>query len=600
MYPEKVDQIYDSDTTENTSDSADQESKRSEYHQQIEELYMAMHIDTAEEGAYFVEELKKSEGMVVYALSDPDHYETLLLALNFLEKLDQLAYWEPSISKELEESRVRILVDSAEALKRYAADDKDMAGVHALNFGETRIFSENTEEAGVALEILKAGAASGDPYSTLHSIHRIMSEPNIQFYDPGFRPVSLKLAEIVKTNTNYVKALIEDDSLLKRKLGIGICLDCAELGGENWTDTILKGHEAEALEYVLDRVRFERRVPEWYTKTIGSYFSQENTPDGISAKFDDFLNSLLMDQDLLGKGLEYFSECIVLEDPDSSFFGHYVINKYLENFQLGDMTDKYLTSWIQGCEGGMLSHIISLNLKHIYGLEKASEGITGRLTKEFGIHHFGRYPAEILLAQDMQYEKKDTPYGVMLLAGADHNGTFYQHSHVYANVYEHLKFFSEKLRTPYAFRVYEENSRKGILRRLKKVTDTYGEMSFAILGAHGDRFSMEFGLPGSEGNVHSGHLQSIDPERHEFFTDNATIILMSCLTGEEGDSTDTEGMSKNIAEDYSRAFGVKVIAPQHEIYVENINPRLTNNGLEFSVEYSKGVNSIYHVQKKRS
>jgi len=59
-------------------------------------------------------------------------------------------------------------------------------------------------------------------------------------------------------------------------------------------------------------------------------------------------------------------------------------------------------------------------------------------------------------------------------------------------------------------------------------------------------------------------------------------------------------MSKNIAEDYSRAFGVKVIAPQHEIYVENINPRLTNNGLEFSVEYSKGVNSIYHVQKKRS
>jgi hypothetical protein len=179
--------------------------------------------------------------------------------------------------------------------------------------------------------------------------------------------------------------------------------------------------------------------------------------------------------------------------------------------------------------------------------ERGKEAVQ-TLSKEFGIKNFGRYPLELLVRQFDKRNEIGAEYGVVLYPEFDHGLAFTSD--------EDKKIMTDirsQLSGDYEVRIGEVGSRYDLAKRLSMLRQKYGQIGFAVIGAHGDTDMFQMGFGGERKELSVNDLTGTGAERvGDFFKDGATIILESCSTGGED----------GIAEKMSHVLGKKVIAPR--------------------------------------
>ncbi|MBI2035577.1 MAG: hypothetical protein HYT12_02745 [Candidatus Liptonbacteria bacterium] len=266
-----------------------------------------------------------------------------------------------------------------------------------------------------------------------------------------------------------------------------------------------------------------------------------------------------------------------------------VIKKIVEFYGLDD-PDSLLKIWLQTAYSEedsrlFLHNYLLANLWAIRSIEKSSPGAARALQKEFGIKDFGRYPEEMLLSQYEERDDIEKPYGIILYPQDDNTGAFYGGRRVFANLYSALK-------DTHSLRTVEAGSKIEIGRRLIELDRRYGKrhkISFAIIGGHGTINSIKFGDGSKRSYLFSDDLRGRGVKRSKkFFEDDATLILVSCNTGQP----------TGIAEKLSKVFGFNVIAPDMPSNIGNIwVKKSADNKLSFKVEYTEGVDTKSYFQK---
>ena len=254
--------------------------------------------------------------------------------------------------------------------------------------------------------------------------------------------------------------------------------------------------------------------------------------------------------------------------------------KYLEP-QLREVIAKYgldpdevLDTW----NGSYTEHgpqpQIERNMDIVFHMEDQRPGITRVLYKEFGIRNFDRYPEAMLIAQYDQFDNTDKPYGIILQATHDWSGAFtsYDHLRTWGKLYEQIK-------DHYAFRVTEAKTKLEVAKRLITLDRKYGaqhKLAFAFIGGHGSKDSIMFGGQHRRNMLLLEDLAGKGVQKTGgFFEENPTIVLASCSTGAEG----------GIGQELSRRLGARVIAPAVSASFKNVEAIITEDGIDFKVEY---------------
>ena len=224
---------------------------------------------------------------------------------------------------------------------------------------------------------------------------------------------------------------------------------------------------------------------------------------------------------------------------------------------------------------------IQENYETFIDIEQQIPGIASLLEKELGVIDFGRYPKQLLLDQYLLKDDIDSPYGVLLYPSSDYNGAFHDSQSVLADFYEKLRTLGFNLR------ISERNGKFGAARSLLGFNKKYGDkqkISFAIIGGHGSKDSIEFGdmTAGDNGTLQTDNLGGIGVRRslsNEFFVENPTIILNSCSTGA------IFGIGQNI----SKKINCELIAPYKPTNLSRIEFTIDDkNKLHFNVRYADG------------
>lgn len=241
-----------------------------------------------------------------------------------------------------------------------------------------------------------------------------------------------------------------------------------------------------------------------------------------------------------------------------------IIEKY--GFNAGDVWVKWQLA------NPDLPKALNKNLGNMMQIEEQREGATKVLYEQFGILNFGRYPYHCLLNQFDQRGDQSLPYGVLLYPENDHNGALFD------NVF--LWLLDADLKDEYFLRIIEGGSKVDIARRLIQLKKTYGnnhKISFAIIGGHGTKDSIQFG---GEDPIHKLTTKDLlgrgAKKASEFFQPNPNIVLVSCETGTEG------GISDQLAD----MLGASVIAPTVSTNIDSIRANIIGGKLSFTVDYS--------------
>ncbi len=202
-------------------------------------------------------------------------------------------------------------------------------------------------------------------------------------------------------------------------------------------------------------------------------------------------------------------------------------------------------------------------------LEKSTPGSVKRLFKDYGIREFYRYPEEMLLSQ-LQEEKVDRPYGVIMFPYADNA----EEIAAFDNERTEFKALFESVKAHHGVKIFEVASSRDVARHLLHLGKAYEhKIDFAILGGHGAPDNIEFSQFGSLTSEHlagPGHRRAKD-----FFSKDATLILDSCSTGQAG----------GIAERMRDSLGIMVIAPNDVAGTASVSVVERDGKLDFTVAY---------------
>jgi len=212
--------------------------------------------------------------------------------------------------------------------------------------------------------------------------------------------------------------------------------------------------------------------------------------------------------------------------------------------------------------------VIERNLTALLNLEKDRPGIGKVLQSEFGINDFSRYPEKLLIEQyDLRDKKDDLPYGTIFYPHADHNGAFYQQKQIFEKLHDQFQ-------GKYRFKVFENGDLLGLISNINHSRHRYGPMSFAMIGGHGIPDKVVLGE--WTDSLDKSQLKHNGAAAVKLaFTENPTIILISCSTGELG------GIGQEISK-----LGATVIAPPKPAAIEDIFAILdTKNKIIFQVKY---------------
>lgn len=258
------------------------------------------------------------------------------------------------------------------------------------------------------------------------------------------------------------------------------------------------------------------------------------------------------------------------------------VSKKIEKYGFSEQESKtVIEKWIYG--GGSektLPEAILKNVTVIDHIEKERPGILKFLISKFDLYDFGRYPPDLLINQFDEYENQELPYGLVIFAEEDNNGVYFEYQ-------DQLQKLAEDLKGKYVLRFAETGSRDDLTRLLVRLRLKYGKnhkISFGILGAHGNRFSVTLRRPrDSDDHYDEIFKEDVDKysgRKYDLFEENATLILLSCESGMKG----------AIGGDISKAVRVKTIAPKESSGLESIKTILDQNDQPgFKVKYSHHV-----------
>ncbi len=225
------------------------------------------------------------------------------------------------------------------------------------------------------------------------------------------------------------------------------------------------------------------------------------------------------------------------------------------------------------------------NLAALFGLEYDRPGSTSVLLKEYGLANFARYPEYLLCAQYDSRDDDSLPYGAVISSENDYNGTSYSNEDTWDNLFRNLTWDeSGKIRSPrYLLRFMEAGGRFSVMRDLVALNQRYGnkqKISFAIFNGHGNDGCLNFGDNADE---RSSYIDKSDlPDAkwlgkvRNFFSDNATIVLDSCLTGQK------DGLAGEVA----KKLKIKVLACDRiSGGIESIKVKEKKDHLDFEVNF---------------
>lgn len=209
-------------------------------------------------------------------------------------------------------------------------------------------------------------------------------------------------------------------------------------------------------------------------------------------------------------------------------------------------------------------------------IEQAKPGAITRLAQDYGITNFNRYPETALLRQVERHDDHTSPYGLVIVARADHNGAL---SASRAGL-EHL---AEQLDGWCELRFIEISTKTELKRRLDALAERQGpanhQAEFGIILAHGNSESLVFGRnrDGDDRILTIDQLNdglAADRDRH--FTQAATLIVSACEVSK----------ASGIAEKISKKLRINTIGPNFQTSAEDITVQVLPDGrLDFTVKY---------------
>tara|TARA_Y100000310_G_scaffold138694_1_gene137712 strand:- start:450 stop:3002 length:2553 start_codon:yes stop_codon:yes gene_type:complete len=190
----------------------------------------------------------------------------------------------------------------------------------------------------------------------------------------------------------------------------------------------------------------------------------------------------------------------------------------------------------------------------------------------FGITHFHRYKGSELLRENIRNLEKgydpNKPVALIIHNKNDWNDAF--------SSSEYIKELG-RLTKGYNRFIYETDKDEKGIEIIRYIGENFKDISLLTPGGHGDRISMNLGESDKKDFTlsrraiepyDSYHFDITDEEElrsvSQYLTEDASIILMSCSTGEGGESAD------NLANTFARAFeGRNVYSATEPIHLEN-------------------------------
>lgn len=228
--------------------------------------------------------------------------------------------------------------------------------------------------------------------------------------------------------------------------------------------------------------------------------------------------------------------------------------------------------------------LVRLNLRALRDLEWDRPGAAATLQKDFGLANFGRYPAGLLVEQYDQRDNHELPYGAVISAQYDYNGSSFHNSY--------LNDLWENIRDTSLIRITETGGRFSLIRDLVKLDKRYGEkqkISFAIFSGHGNKEVFALGDSSQDGQ--SAYVDISDVQKaswlgrlRAFFTPQATLILDSCLTGQK----------QGFAQEVARKLKMEVLANDTAGGINEIRVVEKDGCLKFKVIFNSDRPTLRH------
>lgn len=252
------------------------------------------------------------------------------------------------------------------------------------------------------------------------------------------------------------------------------------------------------------------------------------------------------------------------------------VNGFLQKHGI-DPVARFLEHWHRE---GNVQEEIALNLKTIAEIEKQRPGIVKILHDEFGIRHFSRYSASALIAQYDSRDDISTPYGIVISAQRDWNGSFRENGQS-----KDFNKLNVDLNGNYLIRFTEVEDGVDLVRRMRSLNQRYSQenkISFVFLNSH----STEEFVQLDEGK----HVRTEDFSRgrgdilRSYLTPEAVVALIGCNSGKKGD----------FANQLAEKFGLKVIASKG--FASKISIKvIQENPVDFNLVFHRGPREL---QKK--
>lgn len=229
------------------------------------------------------------------------------------------------------------------------------------------------------------------------------------------------------------------------------------------------------------------------------------------------------------------------------------------------------------------------NMEALSSLEKQRPGISRVLYREYGILNYSRYPEELLVEQFDQRAITDKPYGVIIDAVADYNGSRLHYSN-----HNILRKLRSDLQGKYFLRIAEVDGKYGLARALIGLNNRYGEtqkISFALLRGHGTRESVQLGSLADRGSLSLEDLKGESAKKvKDFFVPNPMIVITACHTGE------TNGLGERLAE----VLQGRVMAPDGVSALESLNTSIDEASIILTPDYTNGVHTKFYSAKYKN
>jgi hypothetical protein len=245
---------------------------------------------------------------------------------------------------------------------------------------------------------------------------------------------------------------------------------------------------------------------------------------------------------------------------------------------------------------------VSANIKNILMMKEktgSDEAVIG-LYQEFGITHFGRYPADVLIDQWKNRDDKSMEYGLWIGPYSDWNTAFDDNQQVFSD------FVSTAGKNNARVRVVEARGRLSVAKRIKEMNGRYGDeqkISFIVLSGHGEPGSVQLGeyIPNNNDfQIRSEDLSGKGATKMKnFYVDGMPMVFISCSTGVSG----------GVAQQYSVYTGGETYGPEIPTNISKIHlvrdekGKLTFENVKFKIgapgRYDAGSN-VREEEDKRN